>query len=251
MSVAVIQKKPKVFAEFTRSLFIVFVIVLFIRVFIFQLFNIPSGSMIPTLLEGDFVIVSKYSYGYGKYSFPINLDFSGRFFSKNPERGDVAVFIKPTDHSINLIKRIVGLPGDRIQVKSGLLFINGVPVKRDQIEPYRITSSEMMATMRQYVETLPNGKTHPILQRYGAGFTGSGDNTEEFTVPMNAFFAMGDNRNNSTDSRFMDQVGFIPIDNLVGRAEYVMVSLDMRQTWWHVWEWPWSIRFTRILHPVR
>ena len=221
-----------------------------IRTIAFEPFNIPSGSMIPTLLIGDYLFVSKYSYGYSRYSMPFapNL-FSGRIFGKLPERGDVAVFKFPRDNQTDYIKRIVGLPGDRIQMKSGQLFINGVQVPRQARGDFTAEEQGSRTVARLYVETLPNGRKHDILKMYEEGGLNS---TPEFKVPEGHVFAMGDNRDNSSDSRVMDSsgVGFVPVENLVGRAEFIFFSIDGRAPWWEVWEWPFEIRWNRLLHGI-
>lgn len=223
-----------------------------IRTVAFEPFNIPSGSMIPTLLIGDYLFVSKYSYGYSRYSMPFapNL-FQGRLFGRLPERGDVAVFKWPRDNQTDYIKRIVGLPGDRIQMKSGQLYINGTLVPRTAGGEFDARERGSIPTIaRLYVETLPNGRQHDILKMFDEGGLNS---TPEFKVPENHVFAMGDNRDNSSDSRVMDSsgVGFVPVENLVGRAEFIFFSIDARAPWWEVWEWPFEIRWTRLLHGIR
>lgn len=221
-----------------------------IRTIAFEPFNIPSGSMIPTLLIGDYLFVSKYSYGYSRYSIPFapNL-FSGRILGKVPERGDVAVFKFPRDNQTDYIKRIVGLPGDRIQMKSGQLFINGVQVPRQARGDFTAEEQGARTVARLYIETLPNGRKHEILKMYEEGGLNT---TPEFKVPEGHVFAMGDNRDNSSDSRVMDSsgVGFVPIENLVGRAEFIFFSIDGRAPWWEVWEWPFEIRWNRLLHGI-
>ncbi|HYZ64885.1 MAG TPA: signal peptidase I, partial [Acetobacteraceae bacterium] len=173
-----------------------------IRTVAFEPFNIPSGSMIPTLLVGDYLFVSKYSYGYSRYSLPFSPDlFSGRIFGRLPERGDVAVFKTPSNNQTDYIKRIVGLPGDRIQVRGGRLVINGVEAPRQLVGDYIYSEDGRRTMAAEFMETLPNGRTHPILKLTEGGYA---NNTPEFRVPDGHVFAMGDNRDNSLDSRFMD-----------------------------------------------
>jgi signal peptidase I len=220
-----------------------------VRTFAFEPFNIPSGSMVPTLLVGDYLFVSKYSYGYSRHSVAFGLPlFDGRVLAAGePERGDVAVFKLPRDDSTDYIKRIVGLPGDRVQVVRGILHIDGQPVRRERIEDVTVAERGVPISYRQYVETLPNGRQHRILEITD---TGSLDNTPEFVVPAGHYFMMGDNRDNSLDSRVTSLVGFVPAENLVGRAEFLFFSLDDSARFWEVWKWPWAVRFGRIFDGV-
>ncbi|MBL8671615.1 MAG: signal peptidase I, partial [Alphaproteobacteria bacterium] len=211
-------------------------------------FSIPSGSMIPTLLVGDYLFVSKYSYGYSRFSFPFSaIPFKGRILGSEPKRGDVAVFKKPREERTDFIKRIVGMPGDRIQVRSGVLFVNGTPVKRDRIADYVYADRYRQGRVDTYMETLPNSAAHVIIEIEGD--RGSSDNTEEFAVPAGHYFMMGDNRDNSSDSRA--DVGFVPFENLIGRAEFVFFSTDGTAALWEVWKWPFAIRYGRLLHGIR
>ena len=221
-------------------------VVLIVRTFLFEPFNIPSGSMKPTLLVGDFVFVSKFSYGYSKYSFPwFHPPFSGRVFGSVPTRGDVAVFKLPRDPSIDYIKRIVGLPGDRMQMIEGVLYINDKPVKMQRIEDGYDTDPHLpQHSVEQFIETLPNGVQHPIFKHQGENPL---DNTAVFTVPEGYVFAMGDNRDNSLDSRVPPHesgVGFVPLENLVGRAEIRWFSYDDQDPWWYL---PFGVRYSRLL----
>jgi signal peptidase I len=220
-----------------------------IRTFIVEPFNIPSGSMEPTLLVGDFLFVSKFSYGYSRYSFPFAPPlFSGRLPDIMPHRGDVAVFRLPRDPTTDYIKRIIGLPGDTVQVKDGILYINGQPCPRTPDGNFTADMGGVPVVLRRYIETLPNGVKHPILK---ADDTGWANNTPEFKVPDGELFAMGDNRDDSLDSRFMDQVGFVPVENLVGPAEFIFFSIDLQYPLWEVWEWPFEIRWSRLFMPIR
>jgi signal peptidase I len=234
-------------------------IALIVRTFFFQPFNIPSSSMYPTLMIGDYLFVSKLSYGYGKYSFNFSLggfgdpiirccafvDFPGRkVLAENPERGDVAVFKLPTDNETDYIKRVIGLPGDRIQVTNGVLSINGVPVPKERIEDYVDPTGENGGgtAVPQFVETLPNGVKYRVLDSKESG----ADNTLEYVVPENHYFMMGDNRDNSTDSRFLSDVGYVPIENFVGRADVIFFSVAPGAPIWQIWKWPFNIRLTRF-----
>jgi signal peptidase I len=222
-----------------------------VRTVLFQPFNIPSGSLVPTLLVGDYLFTSKYSYGYSRYSIPFGPPvFSGRIWGSEPKRGDIAVFKLPKDNSTDYIKRVIGLPGDKIQVVEGILQINGQAVKRERIADYE-TSDAFGRTIAvpQYQETLPNGVAHRIVERDSD--RGYWDNTYVYTVPAGHFFMMGDNRDNSTDSRDESSVGFVPFENLVGRAEIIFFSIDENASAWKIWEWPWTVRWNRLLRPIK
>ncbi|OKL43675.1 signal peptidase I [Pseudovibrio exalbescens] len=218
---------------------------LIVRTFLFQPFNIPSGSMKDTLLIGDYLFVSKYSYGYSQYSFPFGLaPISGRIWDAEPKLGDVAVFKLPTDNSTDYIKRVVGLPGDEIQMIDGVLHINGIPVKRERIDDF-IETDRFGNTRRvpRYLETLPNGVTYQTLDLTE---NGANDNTGIYKVPEGHYFMMGDNRDNSADSRVLDAVGYVPYENFVGRAEIIFFSIEEGTPAWMVWTWPWSVRWDRL-----
>ena len=226
------------------------IIAAIIRTFLFQPFNIPSGSMIPTLLVGDYLFVSKYTYGYSRYSFPFSPPlFSGRIFGSGPQRGDVVVFRLPRDDSTDYIKRVIGLPGDRIQMIDGVLQINGQAVKKERAEDYVGTEDGPgVKRIKRYKETLPNGVVYYTLDLTENSFY---DNTPVYTVPADHYFMMGDNRDNSTDSRVLSQVGYVPIDNIVGRAEIIFFSVGEGEPAWKVWRWPWVVRWDRLFTIVR
>ncbi|MDR6291209.1 MULTISPECIES: signal peptidase I [Inquilinus] len=218
-----------------------------IRTVAFEPFNIPSGSMIPTLLVGDYLFVSKFSYGYSAQTIAFGLPlFDGRILGSPPQRGDVAVFRLPRDTSVDFVKRVIGLPGDHIQVTGGRLYINGQLTDRREIEPYASTNQYgQREVLHQYIETLPgtNGGApveHKILEKYD---NGPSDNTPEYVVPADHYFMMGDNRDNSDDSRGI--VGYVPVENFVGRAEILWFSLD-DASFWQVWKWPFALRFSRM-----
>ena len=225
------------------------ILALIVRVFLFQPFNIPSGSMIPTLLIGDYLFVSKYSYGYSRYSFPFGLNlFSGRVWATDPERGDVVVFKLPRDNETDYIKRVIGLPGDEIQMINGVLHINGQAVPKETIDDYVVKEpSGRERHMARFRETLPNGVSYPVLDLVQSSF---GDNTEVYRVPEEHFFMMGDNRDNSTDSRFLSEVGFVPFENLGGKAQVIFFSIDERSSFWEFWKWPTSVRWSRMFDVV-
>ena len=202
--------------------------------------------MKPNLLIGDYLFVAKYSYGYSRYSFPFGLNiFEGRIFNKSPKRGDVAVFRLPSNPSINYIKRIIGLPGDKIQMINGVLYINGLEVKKTYEKDFIDLDGEKETTLKESKEILPEGKELFTLdQRPDA----EQDNTGIFEVPLGHYFMMGDNRDNSQDSRFLAQVGYVPEENLVGRATIIFFS-NSKPTW-QIWHWPKSIRLGRLLKTV-
>ena len=225
------------------------ILALIVRVFLFQPFNIPSGSMIPTLLVGDYLFVAKYAYGYSRYSFPFGPDlFSGRIWATEPERGDVVVFKLPRDNETDYIKRVIGLPGDEIQMLHGVLQINGQAVQKERIDDFiQVDSAGREHKVPRYRETLPNGVTYPVLDLTQDSI---GDNTEVYKVPEAHFFMMGDNRDNSTDSRFLSEVGFVPFENLVGKAKLIFFSIDNDASFLQVWRWPDSVRWARIFDVV-
>ncbi|MBV9078251.1 MAG: signal peptidase I [Methylobacteriaceae bacterium] len=226
-------------------------IALVVRTLLFQPFNIPSGSLIPTLLIGDYLFVSKYTYGYSRHSIPFSPPIlNGRVWASEPKRGDIAVFKLPSDGTTDYIKRVIGLPGDKIQMVDGILHINGKAVERKRIEDYQTTDAyNRPIAVPQYMETLPNGVSHRIIERDGDN--GYWDNTYVYTVPPGKFFMMGDNRDNSQDSRDESAVGYVPFENFVGRAEVIFFSIDEHASAWRVWEWPQTVRWNRIFNPIR
>jgi signal peptidase I len=239
------QKKSGGLGETFSVIIQALLLALVIRTLLFQPFSIPSGSMRPTLLEGDYLFVTKWAYGYSRYSLPFGLDlFSGRIWSAEPKRGDVVVFKFPPNPSIDYIKRVVGLPGDKIQMKDGQLFINGVGVPREkvgQIDNPDIT--EVDRPVDVYRETMPNGVSYDTLDLTSNSI---GDNTREFDVPPGHYFMMGDNRDNSSDSRFT--VGFVPAENLVGRANIIFFSIAGGASPLEIWKWPSEMRLSRLFH---
>ncbi len=242
------ERKSGGIKETIRTLVYAIAIAVVVRTFAFEPFNIPSGSMKPTLLVGDYLFVSKFAYGYSRYSLPFGLPlFNGRIFGSMPERGDVAVFKKPSDNETDYIKRIVGLPGDQLQVVDGVLHINGDPVKLRGDGEFTEQASNRTVSVPILLETLPNGVTHEIIDSKPDG---TYDNTRVFEIPQDHVFAMGDNRDNSSDSRSAD-VGFIPIDNLVGRAEIIFFSVNGEASLWEPWKWPWGIRYGRLFKLIR
>ena len=230
-----------------KTLFIAGLIAISFRSVIAEPFNIPSGSMIPTLLVGDYLFVSKFSYGYSRHSFPFSAaPISNRVMASTPERGDVAVFRLPSNVSVDYIKRVVGLPGDRIQVKRGILHINGQAVVRRLVGNGNIASGQTSLVTQRYEEVFPDGHTH-IIQEVSDNQVF--DNTPEFTVPAGHYFMMGDNRDNSRDSR-SSSVGFVPFENFIGRAEFLFFSHGGDARFWEVWKWPFSVRISRIFSGI-
>lgn len=231
------------FKSFIKTLFFAVILAAIVRSFLFEPFHIPSSSMKPGLIIGDYIFVSKYSYGYSKYSFPFSLNiFSGRIFSKQPKRGDVVVFRLPSDPSVNYIKRIVGLPGDVIKVVDGQLYINKKPVPRTFVGSFTDDDGTDISTFK---ETLPGGKEIFVLDQYDDR---PQDNTRSYVVPIGHYFMMGDNRDNSQDSRFLMQVGYVPEENLVGKAGIIFFSTDHPVL--EFWTWPNSIRTGRLFKAI-
>lgn len=248
------KAKQESWSETIKTIVYAILIALGIRTVAYEPFNIPSESMLPTLLVGDYLFVSKFSYGYSRYSLPFGLPIlssQGRLFDSQPERGDVAVFKLPRDNSTDYIKRIIGLPGDRIQVKNGVLFINDVEVTKRRIENFvRRNHFGQVESIAQFIETLPTGKQYRSLDLGNSEV----DNTGVFTVPAEHYFALGDNRDNSLDSRVAIEqggVGFIPAENLVGRADFLFFSIEGTARWWQPWGWPGAIRYDRIFQSLR
>lgn len=241
--------------ETVKTVVYAVLIALVARSFAIEPFNIPSGSMVPTLLVGDYLFVSKYTYGYSRHSFPLSLPpFSGRIFGSDPKQGDVVVFKFPVpghrDAGKDYIKRIVALPGDRVKVSGGVLHLNGRPVLREPLGVWRSAPGDADGAggegARIYAETLPSGAKHRILEFRDNDAL---DNTPEYLVPAGHFFAMGDNRDNSADSRAGGW--FVPFANIVGRAEFIFYSHDGSAGLLEVWNWPGAIRFERLFTAIR
>lgn len=228
-----------------RTIIYAILLAMVFRSFLFEPFHIPSGSMKNTLLVGDYLFVSKYSYGYSKYSFPYGLDlFKGRILQSQPERGDIVVFRLPTNPKVDYIKRVIGLPGDKIQMIDGVLHINGVAVPKIFTGKVDVTMEDgAQVAVRQYEEKLPEGKVYDVLDMSPYNEV---DNTPIYTVPDKHYFMMGDNRDDSTDSRYIDRVGFVPEENLIGRAEIILFSVGDEARFWEFWKWPFVIRANRF-----
>jgi signal peptidase I len=224
--------------------------VLVVRTVLAEPYRVPSPSMVPTLLVGDELLGSKFPYGFSKYVLPIGElpDFKGRLFDHPPVRGDVIVFRLPRDPSITYVKRLIGMPGDRIQMKAGRLYINDAEVPRREVGPFTGDGAPRTATL--YVETLPGGREHQIVE---ISDSDSLDDTPVYTVPAKHYFMMGDNRDNSLDSRVAAEhggVGFVPEENLVARAEVLLISYNPDVSWLDVAHWPEILRFSRSLQRV-
>ncbi len=240
--------------DLAKTVLIAVGIALVLRVLIFQPFNIPSGSMKPNLLVGDFLFVSKPAYGYSRASlvYPFTrLDIEGRVFASNPERGDVVVFKNKKDGNKDYIKRVVGLPGDVVQMREGRLHINGVAVRKEftgNVSGY-CSGARPGQEVPAYRETLSNGVSYNIIECNGD--RGGLDNVGPYKVPAEHYFMMGDNRDQSQDSRVGYQVGFIHQEDIVGRAERLFFSVDgSNAALWQFWKWPFSIRYGRILDRI-
>ena len=220
-----------------------------VRIFLYQPFNIPSGSMLSTLLIGDYIFVSKFSYGYSKYSLPFGMSlFEGRIFGAGPKRGDVAVFKLPKDNKTDYIKRVIGLPGDRIQMRRGILFINGKAVPKRRIADFVSTDRwGNRQRIARFEEQLPNGVKYMVLDQEK---NGRWDDTEIYKVPEGHYFMMGDNRDNSSDSRVAWAVGYVPFENFVGRADIIFFSAGERASWFAFWRWPVDLRWSRFFNLI-
>ncbi|HEY2070896.1 MAG TPA: signal peptidase I [Rhizomicrobium sp.] len=237
--------------ETVKTVVYALLIAVVIRTFFFQPFNIPSASMQATLAIGDYLFVEKFAYGYSKHSFPFSfMPFSGRIFGSAPQRGDVVVFKMPNesspDYMKDYIKRVIGLPGDRIQVLDSRLYLNGKIVPRTQVEDYIETVDGVVNHVAQFRETLPGGRSYLTLDRDRYGPL---DNTGVYVVPAGHYFMMGDNRDNSDDSR--ENVGYVPAEDLVGKAEFRFFSIDVGNDWWAFWKWPMEIRYSRMFTGIQ
>jgi signal peptidase I len=235
-------------AEMLRSLLLALLLALMFRSFLFEPFKVPTGSMKPTILVGDYLFVSKYKYGFSRYSFPFGMKiFSGRILEfSEPKRGDVIVFKLPKNPNINYIKRLIGFPGDKIQVKNGVLYINDVALKKTPAGYFEDSDGTKIP---RFVETMPNNVSYYVLDERPDHIL---DNTQVFTVPKDHYFFMGDNRDNSIDSRVLSNVGFIPKENLIGNAKIIFFSSTA--AWWEIWKWFSALRTDRFfnsLHPIK
>lgn len=258
-------KKEGGLAETTRFLLFLFLFTLVLRTFIIAPFMIPSGSMLPGLKIGDYLFVAKWPYGYSRYAFPFGLArFHGRALGGAPERGDVVIFRHPGSDS-DWVKRLIGLPGDRVQIRAGQIFLNGKAVPKVRIADYLmprtpnspcryvggyrpqpvVEGGESYCPYPRFRETLPNGRSYEVLDQ----INGIADDTRIFTVPPGHYFMMGDNRDDSADSRFSlaeQGVGYLPEDNLIGRPVIVFFSTDGSAEWLKPWTWFSALRWERV-----
>ena len=240
----------KLIIENFKTLFYALVIALIIRSFLFQPFYIPSSSMEPNLLIGDRLFVSKFSYGYSRHSLPFSPKiFNKRIFEDKPEVGDVIVFKTPADNRTDYIKRLIGMPGDKIQIINEDLHINGIKVKKKRIENlFKIACGSEFIDANFYEETLPNGKKHISVYRKA----GSMINSDEYIVPKNHYFFMGDNRDCSKDSRYLSSVGYVNFNNFVGKAQIIFFSNNKQEgSFYKFWKWGKSLRTSRFFKQIK
>ena len=236
------QKQESTIGETVSVIIQALILALVLRTFLFQPFNIPSGSMKPTLLVGDYLFVSKFTYGYSKYSFPLSPNlFSGRIWAGEPERGDVIVFRPPHSLQTDFIKRVVGLPGDKIQLKDSVVYLNGAPIDRKQDGVFNEQTFRENLSVPIFKETLASGLEYETIDTEPGNRS---DNTPVYEVPEGHYFFMGDNRDNSDDSRY--SVGFVPAENLVGKAQVIFLSLENETPAYQIWRWPSDMRWGRI-----
>ena len=242
------MKSKDSFYSNAKSIFLAIFIALIIRSFVAEPFNIPSGSMKPNLLVGDFIFVSKWSYGYSKHSLPLSIPIiPKKIFKKFPKRGDVVVFKTPQDNRTDYIKRVIGLPGDKIKIINGEILINGnLIIRKKENDFIDIDKNGDSKRIRMYSEYFFNNQIE-IIDIMDNGIV---DNTPQYIVPPEHFFVMGDNRDNSQDSRFLNSVGYIPIENLIGKAQFIFFSLE-NSRFLQIWKWPKSIRYNRIFKFIK
>ncbi|MFV9875575.1 MAG: signal peptidase I [Rickettsiales endosymbiont of Dermacentor nuttalli] len=239
-----VKKDKAYYNEFFRTFFVAILVALVFRSFVYEPYHVPSGSMKPTLIDGDYIFVSKFAYGYSRYSLPLGFNlFSGRIAEfGTPERGDVIVFRNPYNPSVNYIKRLIGLPGDKIQIMNGVIYINGVAVEQIRRGIF-IDSNDRH--IEKYIEVLPNGVSYNVLKEKNRG---PFDNTKVYIVPKDKYFFMGDNRDNSIDSRFLDKVGYVPQVNIVGKAELIFFS--SKSSLWAIWTWLYDLNLGRFFNKL-
>ena len=236
--------------ENIKTIIYALIIAIIIRSFLFQPFYIPSSSMEPNLLVGDRLFVSKYSYGYSRHSLPFSPNLTNkRYFSNNPERGDVVVFKTPADNRTDYIKRLIGLPGDTLQIIDGDLYLNNQKIQRNKIEiTININCGNEILTVNAFEEILPNGKKYIAVYNK----EGTMQNTDKFIVPNEHYFFMGDNRDCSKDSRYLSSVGYVTFNNLVGKARLIFFSNDKKKgNFFKFWKWHKSIRIGRFFNKIQ
>lgn len=250
------KNKPMTAAEeaidLAKTVVYAVAIALVLRIIFFQPFNIPSGSMKPGLLVGDFLFVSKPAYGYSRASlvWPMTrLPLEGRIFASKPERGDVVVFKNRKDGNKDYIKRVIGLPGDSIEMINGHLHINGSPVQKEFIGLVPSTCRSRGPNVPAYRETLDTGVSYTVAECHGD--QGDLDHKGPYLVPEGRYFMMGDNRDDSRDSRVLDAVGYVALDDIVGKADRLFFSVNGEKARiWEIWNWPFAIRYSRIFDKV-
>ncbi len=248
------KKQEHWLVELVKTIVYAGVFVVLFHSMLYKPFNIPSPSMVPTLLVGDYLFVSKFTYGYSRYSFPFGFPlFEGRVLSGRPKQGDVVVFRPPHETSEDWIKRVIGTPGDTVQLVDGIVIVNGKEAQLQFEKDYKWRDENGGYHDSQlYTETLPNGATHSILKTLDFG-RNSVDNTQEFIVPDDHYFVMGDNRDHSDDSRGA-RLGMVPYENIVGRAELIFFSTkiptDPTSYWWQPWKWPTETRYDRTMQLI-
>ena len=236
--------------ENIKTIIYALIIALIIRSFLFQPFYIPSSSMEPNLLVGDRLFVSKYSYGYSRHSLPFSPNLTNkRYLSQNPERGDVVVFKTPVDNRTDYIKRLIGLPGDTLQIIDGDLYLNNEKIQRNKIETtININCGNEILETNVFEEILPNGKKYIAVYRK----EGTMKNTDKFIVPNEHYFFMGDNRDCSKDSRYLGSVGYVAFNNFVGKARLIFFSNDKEKgNFFNFWKWRKSIRIDRFFKKIQ
>ncbi len=236
-------------SEFVKTACLAVFIALVIRSVFFEPFHIPSSSMKPTLLVGDYLFVNKPAYGYSRFSFPFGIaPIEERIWAKEPTRGDVVVFAKPGNTGTDYIKRVIGMPGDIIQVRRGRLYINNDLIPRERVGEVEIKDDRgRKQVLTEYIETLPNGVVHNIYEVSDREIL---DDTDIYTVPQGHYFMMGDNRDNSQDSRVASLVGPVPFENIVGRADFLFYSTNGYARLFEFWKWPWTVRTDRLFMDI-